>query len=182
MQYARLERTGNQALADALAQAKKEGLVPSIYCHPVGYHGHAAGPPIGMTDYQQGVPVRGDYVFRPNTWHSIELNVTHNVPGVGQPAGALRARRRRRDHARRQVGLDRRPAGNVLFDQEPVDHGATGAAAPANFFGSPPIHAISVAAACEAVSGSCPRHSPRLDHDGETKAIHVSPAPATFSP
>ena len=83
MQYARLERTGNQALADALAQAKKEGLVPSIYCHPVGYHGHAAGPPIGMTDYQQGVPVRGDYVFRPNTWHSIELNVTHNVPEWG---------------------------------------------------------------------------------------------------
>ena len=62
------------------AQARKEGLVPSIYCHPIGYHGHAAGPPIGMTDYQQGVPVRGDYVFRPNTWHSIELNVTHNVP------------------------------------------------------------------------------------------------------
>ena len=80
MQYARLERTGNQALADALAQAKKEGLVPSIYCHPIGYHGHAAGPPIGMTDYQHGVPVRGDYVFRQNTWHSIELNVTFNVP------------------------------------------------------------------------------------------------------
>ena len=72
--------------ADALAQAKKEGLVPSIYCHPVGYHGHAAGPPIGMTDYQQGVPVRGDYVFRPNTWHSIELNVTHKVPEWGNQA------------------------------------------------------------------------------------------------
>ena len=83
MQYARLERTGNQALGDALEQAKKEGLVPSIYSHPIGYHGHAAGPPIGMTDYQQGVPVRGDYVFRPNTWHSIELNVTHNVPEWG---------------------------------------------------------------------------------------------------
>jgi Xaa-Pro aminopeptidase len=80
MQYARLERTGNQALADALAHAKKEGMIPSIYCHAIGYHGHAAGPPIGMTDYQDGVPVRGDYVFRPNTWHSIELNVTHAVP------------------------------------------------------------------------------------------------------
>ena len=80
MQFARLERSGNQALADALGQARKEGLVPSIYCHAIGYHGHAAGPPIGMTDYQEGVPVRGNYVFRPNTWHSIELNVTHNVP------------------------------------------------------------------------------------------------------
>ncbi|MGE0462036.1 MAG: M24 family metallopeptidase [Vicinamibacterales bacterium] len=80
MQYARLERTGNEALADALAHAKKEGLVPSIYCHAIGYHGHGAGPPIGMTDYQAGVPVRGDYVFRPSTWHSIELNATHAVP------------------------------------------------------------------------------------------------------
>jgi hypothetical protein len=80
MQFARLERTGNQALADAIAQAKKEDITPSIYCHPVGYHGHAAGPPIGMTDYQTGVPVRGDYVFRPDTWHSIELNATHAVP------------------------------------------------------------------------------------------------------
>ena len=79
MQYAKVGATGNEALAGALAHARREGLTPSIYCHPVGYHGHAAGPPIGMTDYQEGVPVRGDYVFRPATWHSIELNVTHNV-------------------------------------------------------------------------------------------------------
>lgn len=83
MQFATVGRTGNQALADARAQAEREGLVPSIYCHPIGYHGHAAGPPIGMTDYQQGVPVRGDYVFRPNTWHSIELNATFKVPEWG---------------------------------------------------------------------------------------------------
>jgi Xaa-Pro aminopeptidase len=75
--------TGNAALAAALAQARAEGLTPSIYCHPVGYHGHAAGPPIGMTDYQTGVPVRGDYVLRPDTWHSIELNVRHAVPEWG---------------------------------------------------------------------------------------------------
>jgi hypothetical protein len=83
MQYAKLGRTGNQALRDALMQARKEGLVPSIYCHAVGYHGHAAGPPIGMTDYQEGVPVRGDYEFLPNTWHSIELNVTFPVKEWG---------------------------------------------------------------------------------------------------
>jgi Xaa-Pro aminopeptidase len=83
MQYAKLGGTGNAALAAARAQAIKEGLVPSIYCHPIGYHGHAAGPPIGMTDYQNGVPARGDYVFRPNTWHSIELNATHKVKEWG---------------------------------------------------------------------------------------------------
>jgi Xaa-Pro aminopeptidase len=76
---AKIGATGNQALLAALLQARREGLQPSIYCHPIGYHGHAAGPPIGMTDYQEGVPVRGEYVFRPSTWHSIELNVTHNV-------------------------------------------------------------------------------------------------------
>jgi Xaa-Pro aminopeptidase len=80
MKYAVAGATGNAALAAALRDAKAEGLVPSIYCHPVGYHGHAAGPPIGMTDYQHGVPVRGDYTFRPDTWHSIELNVRHPVP------------------------------------------------------------------------------------------------------
>ena len=86
MMYATVGRTGNQALADALAHARKEGLVPSIYCHAIGYHGHAAGPPIGMTDYQDGVPVRGDYPFHPNTWHSIELNVTFPVKEWGGQA------------------------------------------------------------------------------------------------
>jgi Xaa-Pro aminopeptidase len=80
MQHAKIGGTGNAALKGALDQARAEGLTPSIYCHPIGYHGHAAGPPIGMTDYQSGVPVRGDYIFRPDTWHSIELNVMHAVP------------------------------------------------------------------------------------------------------
>ena len=83
MQHARVGGTGNQALAATLAQARSEGLTPSIYCHPIGYHGHAAGPLIGMSDYQDGVPVRGDYVFHPDTWHSIELNVRHEVPEWG---------------------------------------------------------------------------------------------------
>jgi hypothetical protein len=39
-----------------------------------------------MTDYQEGVPVRGDYVFQPNTWHSIELNATHKVQEWGGQA------------------------------------------------------------------------------------------------
>jgi hypothetical protein len=80
MKHARVGVSGNAALAAALAEAKAEGLTPSIYCHPIGYHGHGAGPPIGMTDYQDGVPVRGDYIFHPDTWHSIELNVRHSVP------------------------------------------------------------------------------------------------------
>jgi Xaa-Pro aminopeptidase len=86
MKFARVGETGNNALRDARAAAVKAGIVPSIYCHPVGYHGHGAGPPIGMTDYQDGVPVRGDYMFFPYTWHSIELNATHKVPEWGGQA------------------------------------------------------------------------------------------------
>jgi Xaa-Pro aminopeptidase len=86
MKFARVGETGNQALRDARAAAMKAGIVPSIYCHPVGYHGHGAGPPIGMTDYQEGVPIRGDYPFQPYTWHSIELNATHKVPEWGGQA------------------------------------------------------------------------------------------------
>ena len=116
MQHAKVGGTGNQALAAALAQARSEGLAPSIYCHPVGYHGHGAGPPIGMTDYQEGVPVRGDYVFRPDTWHSIELNVTFKVKEWGdqevrfalEEDAALLAGR---------LGLDRRTTNGVLPDQ-----------------------------------------------------------------
>ena len=75
--------TGNAALAAALAQAKAEGLTPTIYCHPIGYHGHGAGTPIGMTDYQHGVPGSGEYLFHPDTWTSIELNIMHVVPEWG---------------------------------------------------------------------------------------------------
>ena len=80
MMHGAVGATGNQALAAALAQAEEEGIDATIYCHPIGYHGHGAGPPIGMTDYQTGVPVRGDYQLRADTWHSIELNARYAVP------------------------------------------------------------------------------------------------------
>ncbi len=67
--------TGNQILAAALKRAKDEGLRPSIYTHPLGVHGHAAGPTIGLWDKQGGVPGPGDYPLFPDTVYSIELNV-----------------------------------------------------------------------------------------------------------
>ncbi|MDZ7768011.1 MAG: M24 family metallopeptidase [Woeseiaceae bacterium] len=66
-------RSGNEILARSLAQAKQEGITASIYTHPIGYHGHAAGPTIGMWDQQEGVPGGGDYPLYANTAHSIEL-------------------------------------------------------------------------------------------------------------
>ncbi len=67
-------KTGNQVLAETLVQAKKEGISPQIYSHPIGYHGHAAGPAIGMWDMQAGVPGSGDYPLHYNTLYAIELN------------------------------------------------------------------------------------------------------------
>lgn len=73
-------RTGNEVLSAALAKAKSEGLKPSIYTHPLGYHGHAAGPTIGLWDRQDGVPGSGDYPLFYDTVYSIELNAKANVP------------------------------------------------------------------------------------------------------
>ncbi|MBP1770058.1 MAG: Xaa-Pro aminopeptidase [Candidatus Aminicenantes bacterium] len=75
--------TGNQILAAALKRAKEEGLRPSIYTHPLGVHGHAAGPTIGLWDKQGGVPGDGDYPLYPDTVFSIELNVVDAVAEWG---------------------------------------------------------------------------------------------------
>lgn len=67
-------RSGNEILAATINKAKAEGLNPQIYSHPIGYHGHGAGPAIGMWDMQGGVPGTGDYPVLPNTAYAIELN------------------------------------------------------------------------------------------------------------
>ena len=73
-------KTGNQILADALAQAKKENIEAVIYTHPLGFHGHAAGPTIGMWDMQNGVPGAGDFPMNYRTAYSIELNAASDIP------------------------------------------------------------------------------------------------------
>lgn len=73
-------RTGNEILAEALQQSRAEGINPQVYSHPLGYHGHAAGPTIGLWDQQGGVPGKGDYPVYDNTAYSIELNIAAPVP------------------------------------------------------------------------------------------------------
>ncbi len=73
-------RTGNEILREALDNAWADGIKPSIYTHPLGVHGHAAGPTIGLWDQQGGVPGRGDYPLHPNTCYAIELNAKKDVP------------------------------------------------------------------------------------------------------
>jgi hypothetical protein len=73
-------RGGNEVLADALGAMKASGIKGSIYSHPIGDHGHGAGPLIGLWDRQQGVPGRGDVPILASTWFSIELASRSAVP------------------------------------------------------------------------------------------------------
>jgi len=75
--------TGNEILKASLDQAKAEGLTASIYTHPIGFHGHAAGPTIGMWDKQEGVKGPGDYPLFENTAYSIELFAATEVSEWG---------------------------------------------------------------------------------------------------
>ena len=72
-------RTGNEILASARAAMKAKGIDGTVYSHPIGLHGHAAGPLIGLWDYQDGVVGRGDAKVIPSMWWSIELQATTPV-------------------------------------------------------------------------------------------------------
>lgn len=74
--------SGNEILAAARARALAAGLRPTIYSHPIGYHGHGAGASIGFWDTQAPDP-RGQYRLRANTAWSIELSARHAVPEWG---------------------------------------------------------------------------------------------------
>ena len=73
-------RSGNEILLAALSQMESEGINGTIYTHPIGDHGHGAGPLIGLWDRQEAIPGRGDIKIRKNTWHSIELQSKLRVP------------------------------------------------------------------------------------------------------
>ena len=73
-------RSGNEILRSSLDRMRKNEITGTIYSHPIGLHGHGAGPLIGLWDYQDGVPGRGDAKVIPSMWYSIELQATTRVP------------------------------------------------------------------------------------------------------
>jgi Xaa-Pro aminopeptidase len=86
MEETRPGRTGNEILASVLARMKARGIDGTMYSHPIGLHGHGAGPLVGLWDYQDGVPDRGETNVVPSMWYSIELQATTPVPEWdGQP-------------------------------------------------------------------------------------------------
>jgi hypothetical protein len=83
MEEIRPGRTGNEILRSALGRLRQRGIEGTLYTHPIGLNGHAAGPLIGLWDYQEGVPGRGDAKVIPSMWFSIELQATTPVPEWG---------------------------------------------------------------------------------------------------
>jgi Xaa-Pro aminopeptidase len=73
-------RTGNEILAGVLAAMAAEGLEGRMYTHPIGFHGHGAGPVIGLYDQQGGVPGRGDLPLHDDTLHSFEMYAEVAIP------------------------------------------------------------------------------------------------------
>lgn len=80
MRHMQIGLTGNEVLEKTLNEARTFGMNAQIYSHPLGFHGHAAGPTIGLWDQQGGVPGRGDYPVFDNTAYSIELNLRKSIP------------------------------------------------------------------------------------------------------
>lgn len=76
-------RTGNEILKSVLEGMTAKGIAGTMYSHPIGLNGHGAGPLIGLWDYQDGVPGRGDAKIIPSMWYSIELQATTPVPEWG---------------------------------------------------------------------------------------------------
>lgn len=66
-------RSGNEILAAALAAQERMGITGRIYTHPIGYHGHGAGPAIGRYDTQAPLPGTGDALLRDDTLFSFEM-------------------------------------------------------------------------------------------------------------
>ena len=74
-------RSGNDILAAARRTVERLGIDGTIYTHPIGFHGHGAGPGIGSWERQtprEGLT--GSYPLYPNTAYSIELNAQAPVP------------------------------------------------------------------------------------------------------
>lgn len=86
MEEVRPGRTGNEALKSVLERMKAKGIDGTMYSHPIGVNGHGAGPLVGLWDYQDGVPGRGDAKVIPSMWFSVELQATTPVPEWGGQA------------------------------------------------------------------------------------------------
>jgi Xaa-Pro aminopeptidase len=108
-------RTGDQVLAAARAAAAAEGIDGDVYSHPVGVHGHGAGPAIGMWDQQHGVPGAGAAPVHPDTVWALELCARIPVPEWGGQLVRMALEQGIALTVRGVEYLDRRQTGLILI-------------------------------------------------------------------
>jgi Xaa-Pro aminopeptidase len=76
-------RSGNEIVSTTMEKANAQGLRALIYTHPLGFHGHAAGPPMDARSPErapEGILDRGEYTLYSNTVYSIEFSCTTSIP------------------------------------------------------------------------------------------------------
>lgn len=84
--FASEPRPGMSGWDATLAIAEKlEGVdfLPSLYSHPIGFHGHALGPAINARNMDLSDPPERDSVLRPGAYRSVEFSATTVVPEYG---------------------------------------------------------------------------------------------------
>ncbi|MFC2157627.1 M24 family metallopeptidase [Acidobacteriota bacterium] len=79
-------RTGNEITDSSMEKATSAGLRPLLYTHPLGIHGHAAGPPMDARPVDRApedIRLNMRYPLYPDTAYSIEFSSTSSFPEWG---------------------------------------------------------------------------------------------------
>lgn len=72
--------TGWEATLAIAAELEGVDFLPSLYSHPIGYHGHALGPAINARNMDLSSPPEWDSHLRSGSYRSIEFSATTAIP------------------------------------------------------------------------------------------------------
>ena len=75
--------TGWEATLAIAQELEGVDFLPSLYSHPIGFHGHALGPSINARDMDLSSPPSRDSRLRDGAYRSIEFSATTAVPEYG---------------------------------------------------------------------------------------------------
>jgi Xaa-Pro aminopeptidase len=75
--------TGWEATLSIAELLEGVDFLPSLYSHPIGYHGHALGPSINARDMDLSSPPERDSYLREGAYRSVEFSATTAVPEYG---------------------------------------------------------------------------------------------------
>ncbi len=72
--------TGWEATMAIASKLEDVDFLPSLYSHPIGFHGHALGPSINARNMDLSSPPERDSHLRDGSYRSIEFSATTAVP------------------------------------------------------------------------------------------------------